>query len=33
MSALREAGCPEIEEARAAFLENDGTISVILKKQ
>jgi uncharacterized membrane protein YcaP (DUF421 family) len=33
MSALREAGCMEIEEVRAAFLENDGTISVITRKK
>jgi uncharacterized membrane protein YcaP (DUF421 family) len=31
-TALRQAGCSEIEEVRAAFLENDGTISVIAKK-
>jgi len=31
MNALREAGCASIEEARAVLLENDGTISVILK--
>lgn len=29
MNALREAGCASIEDARAAFLENDGTISII----
>jgi uncharacterized membrane protein YcaP (DUF421 family) len=31
MSALREAGCARIEDARAALLENDGSISVIPK--
>ncbi len=30
-AALREAGCTDISDVRAAFLENDGTISVILK--
>jgi len=30
-NALREAGCTSIEEARAVLLENDGTISVILR--
>lgn len=30
-AALRQAGCADIEDVRAAFLENDGTISVILK--
>jgi uncharacterized membrane protein YcaP (DUF421 family) len=30
-AALREAGCTDIGDVRAAFLENDGTISVILK--
>jgi len=30
-AALREAGCTDIEDVRAAFLENDGSISVILK--
>jgi len=30
-AALREAGCADIGDVRAAFLENDGTISVILK--
>jgi uncharacterized membrane protein YcaP (DUF421 family) len=29
MSALRENGCEDIDNVRAAFLENDGTISVI----
>jgi len=29
----REAGCMEIEEVRAAFLENDGTISVITRQK
>lgn len=33
MSALREAGCTEIEDVRAAFLENDGKISVIPKSK
>jgi uncharacterized membrane protein YcaP (DUF421 family) len=31
MNALRESGCVSIEDAHAAFLENDGTISVIPK--
>lgn len=31
MNALREAGCAAVEDVRAAFLENDGTISVIPK--
>jgi uncharacterized membrane protein YcaP (DUF421 family) len=31
MNALREAGCATVEDVRAAFLENDGTISVIPK--
>ena len=31
MNALREAGCVSIEDVHAAFLENDGTISVIPK--
>ena len=30
-AALREAGLTDIGDVRAAFLENDGTISVILK--
>jgi uncharacterized membrane protein YcaP (DUF421 family) len=29
MNALRDAGCASVEDAHAAFLENDGTISVI----
>jgi uncharacterized membrane protein YcaP (DUF421 family) len=29
MNALREAGCASVEDAHAAFLENDSTISVI----
>ena len=29
LSALREAGCGDIADVRAAFLENDGSISVI----
>lgn len=29
LSALREAGCADMAEVRAAFLENDGSISVI----
>ena len=32
MSALREAGCANVEDVRAALLENDGSISVIPKK-
>jgi uncharacterized membrane protein YcaP (DUF421 family) len=31
MTALREAGCASVEDVRAAFLENDGSISVISK--
>jgi uncharacterized membrane protein YcaP (DUF421 family) len=31
MAALREAGCASVEDVRAAFLENDGSISVISK--
>ena len=27
MTALREAGCDEIDEVRAAFLENDDKIT------
>ena len=33
MTAIREAGCDEIDEMRVAFLENDDKISVIPKKQ
>ena len=33
MTALRKAGCAEIEEVHAAFLENDGTISVIPRRR
>lgn len=33
MNALREAGCSSMEDAHAVFLENDGTISVIPRKQ
>jgi uncharacterized membrane protein YcaP (DUF421 family) len=29
MSALREAGCAEVEDVRCAMLEDDGNISVI----
>jgi uncharacterized membrane protein YcaP (DUF421 family) len=32
-SALRESGCFDIEDVQAAFLENDGKISVIPKKR
>ena len=32
MSALRESGCANVEDVRAALLENDGSISVIPKK-
>src|SRR4051794_24112102 len=32
LSALREAGCADVAEVRAAFLENDGSISVIPRK-
>jgi uncharacterized membrane protein YcaP (DUF421 family) len=31
MSALREAGCADVDDVRDAFLENDGKISVIPK--
>jgi len=31
LSALREAGCDDFDEVRAAMLETDGSISVILK--
>jgi uncharacterized membrane protein YcaP (DUF421 family) len=31
LSALREAGCIDFEDVRAAMLETDGTISVIPK--
>src|SRR6266403_4899165 len=31
MSALRQAGCVSVEDVRAAFLENDGSVSVIPK--
>ena len=31
-AALRESGCDDIEDVHAAFLENDGTISVIPKR-
>jgi uncharacterized membrane protein YcaP (DUF421 family) len=33
MTALREAGCDEIDEVLAAFLENDDKISVIPKNK
>jgi uncharacterized membrane protein YcaP (DUF421 family) len=33
MNALREAECATVEDVRAAFLENDGTISVISKNK
>ena len=33
MTALREAGCDEIDEMHAAFLENDDKISVIPKNK
>ncbi len=29
MAALREAGCARIEDVQSAFLENDGSISVV----
>src|SRR5215472_4091207 len=32
-SALRESGCCDIDDVQAAFLENDGKISVIRKTQ
>jgi uncharacterized membrane protein YcaP (DUF421 family) len=31
-TALRESGCSDVEDVRAAFLENDGMISVIPKR-
>jgi uncharacterized membrane protein YcaP (DUF421 family) len=33
MTALTEAGCDEIDEVHAAFLENDDKISVTPKEQ
>jgi uncharacterized membrane protein YcaP (DUF421 family) len=33
MEALRNAGCATVEEVHAAFLENDGSISVIPKSK
>jgi uncharacterized membrane protein YcaP (DUF421 family) len=33
MTALREAGCATVEDVRGAFLETDGTISVIPKNK
>lgn len=33
MTALTEAGCDEIDEVRAAFLENDDNISINPKEQ
>jgi uncharacterized membrane protein YcaP (DUF421 family) len=33
MTALTEAGCDEIDEVRAAFLENVDKISVIPKNK
>ena len=32
-SALRESGCRDFEDVQAAFLENDGRISVIAKRK
>src|SRR5438445_12051522 len=32
-AALRESGCYDVEDVQAAFLENDGTISVIPKRK
>ena len=32
-SALRESGCADFEDVQAAFLENDGRISVIAKRK
>ena len=32
MSALREAGCDAIDDVHVAFVENDGTISVVQKR-
>lgn len=33
MSSLRAAGCASVEDVQSAFLENDGTISVIPKQK
>jgi len=33
MTALTEAGCDELDEVHAAFLENDDKISVIPKNK
>jgi hypothetical protein len=33
MTALTEAGCDEIDEVRAAFLENDDKVSIIPKNK
>jgi len=32
-TALRESGCSEVKDVQAAFLENNGTISVIPKSK
>jgi uncharacterized membrane protein YcaP (DUF421 family) len=32
-TALRESGCLDVDDVEAAFLENDGTISVIPKRR
>jgi uncharacterized membrane protein YcaP (DUF421 family) len=33
MTAFREAGCDEIDDVHAAYLENDDKISVIPKNK
>jgi uncharacterized membrane protein YcaP (DUF421 family) len=33
MAALRENGCSSVEEVQTAFLENDGSISVVPRKK
>ena len=33
MSALRKAGCSSVEDVQSAFLENDGSISVVPREK
>lgn len=33
MAALREAGCASVEDVQSAFLETDGSISVVPRKK
>ena len=33
MSALRQAGCSSVEDVQSAFLENDGSISVVPREK